>query len=1178
MNLETELVEITKDNLAEAQFMASNFIDVSVQNRVFFNVIGSEAIISYLEKLGVDTEGIASIHSIKRIVEKVDIADVILKNIHIDVRVVFNEYEIFVPKSHYDLGIVPDIYAVLKYDKSFQRINFIGFFEPSAINLNNCNGEYYFIEPEKLKSPFEMIDFINAYDASTDKNINDTQMLRGRELSVAVADHDVTDEEFNEFISLLLKSSDLRNAVLEYDNFETLASKVATALQVSKSSLDQNEVVDFDDFVNMTDAPADEVQDSESANEVKDENPQDLNGDSMLDDIVDGVKVAGGAIGAISAVSGAVEGAKAFGAKAVSDEAIELAGIAGDVVADATEELLDDGISDDIDTTKVLDEDIVLSDNLEENAEISDEDSQTHISQDESQYDEVVENVSETDSSVYVEETHAKESEPTDLLSNEEQNLDTSENIEIEDDIFGEDISDFPNLDLSEEDLTLDEVSEDTSVADKEDLSSDAETFEQENDKEDTIAENIIDESSNEPVQHLSDELSDEEKFDDTDKTEESSEIPSDIGEQILEPEQTFDSGDLTLNEEELNLDNFDSDLNLEGFDDFITEEPSESEIAVSEIAEQKDDNDGGFELTEDANISETESLIIESDLSEDTENTVISEDESIENMLKTDEEIIINDEDKNIPDENSDAEGEGLFDIGESLDIDSDGFSDIFDSANDSDFDIGEISEVPTGEVPDEPYNSESIDFDKNDVNSDTKDVDISTTDGNVSENDADVKISKEDISSVLDDIESGDDDLVISDTQDAPAGENEEFKADLEDISDGVGLELPEYVSEEKRPALAEYSDDAHDFDELPTEQVEEHTDSDEYGLVNFSDFADAPTSEPYNAEVSFADAEDFANFETVAPIDDNSEIDYFADDSAVDILLSSDTVKENSFVITDKNHNPGEIFIDINKDSSKVDISGENEHLEELYNNNSTVIPDENGLNSDTPVVNEKGKIIPIVLGVGGLALVIMIASIIILSVSKFMNPVPKDNEPLVTDNTALNNNLGNDVPTVNPDSSNVVMNDNAQPQSTVPQQPGSAVNNAQNTQNATAQQTAKPIPATSFLSVRKLSWEVPDYVSFDTNFKQYFQSAGKSLKASLSSDLLLATDYTYSDQIRVSILYNKDGSFSQAKILLSSGSAQVDNIVLQSVNQTLKVLKAPNSVGNDQSTTVILKIYL
>ena len=1220
MNLETELVEITKDNLAEAQFMASNFIDVSVQNRIFFNVIGSEAIISYLEKLGVNTEGIASIHSIKRIVEKVDIADVILKNIHIDVRVIFNEYEIFIPKSHYDIGIVPDIYAVLKYDKSFQRINFIGFFEPSAINLNNCNGEYYFLEPEKLKSPFEMIDFINAYSGTTDKNLTEEQMLRGRELSVAVADHDVTDEEFNEFISLLLKSNSLRNAVLEYDNFETLASRVATALQVSKSnSLAQNEVVDFDDFVNMTDAPVDEVQDTASANEVKDEKTQDLNGDSLLDDVVDGVKVAGSAAGTIATVAGAVEGVEAFGTKVVSDEAIELAGMAGDVVADAAEELLDEGISDNIDETEVLEENIELSENLEEDAEIPDVDSKTPIPQNESLHDEVVDDVTVDDKSIdsgntdltynepiedieTVEETGAQESEQTDLQSNDERNVDDSENIVAEDDIFGEDISDFPNLDLSEEDLTFDEISEDTSVADKEDLSSDVEIFEQENETDDSLAENIIDESSNEPEQQILDELvSDvEDKSDVLSKTEEASENQFDTDEQTLEPEQTFDSDDLTLNEEELNLGSFDADLNLDGFEDFITEEPSEGEVAACEDTELNDDIQGDVVLSDDTDISETESLIIEPDLPDDTdisvaeslimepdlsddeENTVISEDESIENILKTDEETVISDEDKNVSDENSDTETKEMFDIGETLDVESDGFADIFGSEDGSDFDIGEISELPTGEVPNDPVNFESIDSEKHDANSETEDVENSEIEGYVSENDADVNISDNDLSSVPDDIESGDDDLIINDSKsvsaDAFAEGNEEFKVGLEDISNAVGLELPEYVSDEKSPALTEYNDDVHDFDELPTEQVEEHTDSDEYGLVNFSDLEDTPTPEPYNAEVSFTDVEDFANFETVAPMDDNSEIDYFADDSAVDILLSSDTVKENSFVITDKNHNPGEIFIDINKDSSKVDISGSNEHLEELYNNNSTVITDDSGLNSETSVVNEKGKIIPIVLGVGGLALVIMIASIIILSVSKFMNPMPKDNEPLVTDNTALNNNLGNDVPTVNPDNSNVVMNDNTQPQSSVPQQAVPAANTNLNTQNSNVQQVTKPIPATSFLSVRKLSWEVPDYISIDSNFKQYFQSAGKSLKASLSSDLLLATDYTYSDQIRVSVLYNKDGSFAQAKILLSSGSAQVDNIVLQSVNQTLKVLKAPNSVGNDQSTTVILKIYL
>ena len=81
----------------------------------------------------------------------------------------------------------------------------------------------------------------------------------------------------------------------------------------------------------------------------------------------------------------------------------------------------------------------------------------------------------------------------------------------------------------------------------------------------------------------------------------------------------------------------------------------------------------------------------------------------------------------------------------------------------------------------------------------------------------------------------------------------------------------------------------------------------------------------------------------------------------------------------------------------------------------------------------------------------------------------------------------------------------------------------------------------------------------------------------MKLALTSDLLLATDFTYTDQVRVSVTFNQDGSFKESRMILSSGSKQVDDIVLQTVNQTLGVLKAPHSIGNDESTTVILKIY-
>jgi hypothetical protein len=121
-------------------------------------------------------------------------------------------------------------------------------------------------------------------------------------------------------------------------------------------------------------------------------------------------------------------------------------------------------------------------------------------------------------------------------------------------------------------------------------------------------------------------------------------------------------------------------------------------------------------------------------------------------------------------------------------------------------------------------------------------------------------------------------------------------------------------------------------------------------------------------------------------------------------------------------------------------------------------------------------------------------------------------------------------------------------------------------------------SKPIPPTAFMTIKKLSWEVPDYVSYSADFRQFFQSSGRALKTALSSDLLLATDYTYSNTIKLSVTFDKSGKFKDAKIVTSSGSANVDKIVLQSVNQTLNILKAPNSLGNDENTTVILKINL
>ena len=103
---------------------------------------------------------------------------------------------------------------------------------------------------------------------------------------------------------------------------------------------------------------------------------------------------------------------------------------------------------------------------------------------------------------------------------------------------------------------------------------------------------------------------------------------------------------------------------------------------------------------------------------------------------------------------------------------------------------------------------------------------------------------------------------------------------------------------------------------------------------------------------------------------------------------------------------------------------------------------------------------------------------------------------------------------------------------------------------------------PVP---YISVKSLTWEVPDYLSYSDKVKRYLQTAGKSIRLSLSSDLLLATEYAYSNQVKVELKLKNDGTVENIQITKSSGSNQINDIVLRTVKETMKVVKpAPGEI--------------
>ena len=384
------LIYIEQQNKTEAEFMSRSFVDKATKNRAYINALGAELVIKYLALEGVDAAKTFNLHSISKILEKVDISDIRLPNVHIDVRVVFDESQIFIPKSHFEYGLVPDVYFILKLAKDFKYVEFLGFIKPESINKRNANSDYYFVEMSDLTSPDSAKEFIQNFEGNTSVGITQDEMLKGRELSVLMADHNISVAEMKELFRLLSASSELRDSVLEFDNFETLSNSVGTILfeqMTTAESVDVSSIEDFldkpeDDSQNSeeNEPQQDTTQDLETSNETTEnittEDTLDVDFDDIFSDepisseepemlemteqstdlpsanendddkfVGDVVKKSLG-LAAGTAAAGAIAGAAAEAAEisaagTISEEAMKLAGVAGDAVSDLIKQNID---------------------------------------------------------------------------------------------------------------------------------------------------------------------------------------------------------------------------------------------------------------------------------------------------------------------------------------------------------------------------------------------------------------------------------------------------------------------------------------------------------------------------------------------------------------------------------------------------------------------------------------------------------------------------------------------------------------------------------------------------------------------------------------------------------------------------------------------------------------------
>lgn len=294
------LIYIDDKERLDASAAANSFAHKDVKNRAYINTLGAELAMKYLVSENIDVSTAKNIHSIKKILEETDIADIILPNIHIDVRVVFDENAIFIPKSHFEYNLTPDIYLVFNLSQNREFVKFLGFFEPKLINKNNANSEYYFIEKEKLSPALDLINYINSHNGSTNRELSDEDIENSERFIVSMSDNDISETDKKHLIKQLTKSAELRDKFIEYENFETLSYKAMNDPMIEKKEVSKSieetfeplEEISFDENIIDT-LPIEEplIPEEEQAKEqsVLEDTIEEEEGEDVQQPITDGI-------------------------------------------------------------------------------------------------------------------------------------------------------------------------------------------------------------------------------------------------------------------------------------------------------------------------------------------------------------------------------------------------------------------------------------------------------------------------------------------------------------------------------------------------------------------------------------------------------------------------------------------------------------------------------------------------------------------------------------------------------------------------------------------------------------------------------------------------------------------------------------------------------------------------
>lgn len=220
-------VKIEEEDLKDAKLSSMDFTDSFIKKRAFVGVLGARLAMKLLFSQKIEANNIYSLYTIHNVLEELDIADIYFQGIKIDVRVVFNDGEIFIPKSHFEYNLQPDVYFVMQLKKDLSSAEFLGFVESSDIDKTKENKEFYFHSCDKLQKPEDLKDFLDTFIVENNHEVPEENVVQSEKLFLYLVDKGISKKDKAFLLKQLANSISLREKLVEFENFEIISYAAA---------------------------------------------------------------------------------------------------------------------------------------------------------------------------------------------------------------------------------------------------------------------------------------------------------------------------------------------------------------------------------------------------------------------------------------------------------------------------------------------------------------------------------------------------------------------------------------------------------------------------------------------------------------------------------------------------------------------------------------------------------------------------------------------------------------------------------------------------------------------------------------------------------------------------------------------------------------------------------------